>query len=114
MRTALVVEDDVDLRRAYAAYLEPFKLDLVFVDSVRAARKAVKERGPFALVVVDGNVTDGHTDEFVRELRNGGYDSRIVGATGSPQSLTRLRKAGCDRVYRKPEELTQLMKEFTM
>lgn len=106
----LVVEDDADLRDLILAQLRSEPYALCSAGTVGEAR-AVMEREPVSLVVLDLNLPDGDGRDLCRQLRSDGYDGAIIMVTARDAAGDRVLglELGADDYLAKPFEPRELV-----
>lgn len=70
---------------------------------------------PVGLVITDGNMEEMNGRETIKELKNKGYDGKIIGISGHLGTLDGLSEAGADITLEKPfgiEELVEKVEEL--
>ena len=107
MDRILIIEDDPDLCDSLKAVLSDNGFQVDVTGSRKDATQALSESEPFAALVVDVNLPDGHGIDLIRDLRDQAPDVRIVAITGGGAidpsvGLPLARAHGADAVLLKP------------
>jgi len=109
----LVVEDDPSIRRFIELALEDEAVELVLTDGVTSALGALA-RPPFALVLTDLMLPDGHGLDLLQALADrpglrGPARLAVFSAGVSATTRERLDQLGVERVLTKPAPLAALL-----
>lgn len=114
MSTILLVEDDVDLAEIWAELLE------IQGHDVRVARTVSMARGldvhDVDVAVIDWTLPDGSGAEVIANMRQRGFDAKLVITTGHGGDEVPEGTSGADVVMRKPfrvRELRQVIGDLT-
>lgn len=109
----LLIEDNAPQRLVYEQVLDHAHLDVDAVGTLREARKALSERGPYSAVLGDLWLPDGRLLDLVDVLRKEDPDLPLVLLTGSPTVETAIGaiEAGVHRYLTKPISNERLIHE---
>lgn len=102
----LLVEDDTTFQRYVVMALEDLPVELVAVDSIRAARDALATGG-FAVLITDLSLPDGNGLDLLADLHTPGAPGRpprtmVLSGTIPAASAMRALELGAYRVLEKP------------
>lgn len=107
-RTALVIEDDDDIRRLLEIVLQQSGFTVESATTGAAGLELAQQSGPFDLLTVDAGLPDIDGTDVVRALRSeakvGGCHGRIVmiSARSSAADQSKGIEAGADAYLTKP------------
>ena len=103
----LLIEDDEDLRRLFAYYLQQLSLDIQQADSWEAVQSNFQNQ-KFDTILTDRHLGDGIADEQLPMLRL--MAPKILVMTGNPdtQQVESLYQLGFDQVLAKPLNQSQI------
>jgi DNA-binding NtrC family response regulator len=105
----LLVEDDAQLRRAVALYLERKGFAVIEAGSVAEGRRLLPEHGP-ELIVVDYQLPDGSAFDVLDTVRERDAGEAVIVLTGSGtiDLAVAAIKAGAEHFLTKPVDLESL------
>ena len=110
--SVLIVEDDPGIRTALDALLDSYSVPTLWAESgAHAARLLDQLESPPKLVIVDGQLPDGHGLDLIRSLRARLPDETeifLFSAEARPENDW-YGKSGADGFLRKPFDIERLI-----
>ena len=108
VKTILIVDDDVAVRRLFRAVLNQEGFDVAEAGDGQEALDAVRASEP-ALIVLDLVMPTVEGIETLVALRKDGVKSKIIAVSGIPQYLSAARLMGADAALLKPISIDELV-----
>ena len=110
MANALILEDEENVRFSMARALSRAGHEVREADGLASARRAYEDQD-FDLIITDVNLGGATGLDFVRSVRDDGYDGvvLVVTAFGSVENAVEAMRLGADDYLQKPISVEQLL-----
>ncbi|WP_022852546.1 response regulator [Thermodesulfatator atlanticus] len=116
MRKVLIVEDDSGVRELLTEFFDMLGFDAYPAETISKALETIKDKGPFALYVLDIRLPEADGLELAQHIRKR-YQEPIIFLTGLINAETEVyaQKVPNSRYLRKPvtlETIKKVLKEL--
>ncbi|HEY8934470.1 MAG TPA: response regulator [Cyclobacteriaceae bacterium] len=101
MTKALVIDDELDICLMITKHLRKMQFDVDYALTVKEARQKVRG-SPYALMLIDLNLTDGTGIEVIDYINELNLDSKIIVISAYDSEASKVLKRGASFFIPKP------------